>query len=200
MIKINLVSEGKKPVVARAPKGPSMEGVDLGQWLLLLGILVGLGIVGMWWFTLNRTINANQEDIRQAERTVKELQEIINEVEEFERQEAELEHKIAVITELKNNQQGPVRIMDEISLALPELVWLDRLQLRASSVTLTGRAFNHNAVANFIYALDQVREFQEPYLRDVTKRGSVYSFAIDFNFAVAPPPPATTTAATPTGG
>ena len=43
---------------------------------------------------------------------------------------------VAVINELKSNQRGPVRVMDYISRALPELLWLDRIKMNASNMTL----------------------------------------------------------------
>jgi len=55
-------------------------------------------------------------------------------------------------------------------------------------ITVTGEAFNTNAVANFIENLDRVPEFQEPILRDTQQRGQVYSFVIAFNYSFQPPP------------
>jgi Tfp pilus assembly protein PilN len=55
-------------------------------------------------------------------------------------------------------------------------------------ITLSGRAFNSNAVASFLDNLDAVPEFQEPTLRDLQEtRGGVYSFGLSFGFAFAPP-------------
>ena len=73
--------------------------------------------------------------------------------------------KIKVIGDLKLNQSGPVRVMDLISQALPELLWLDRMKMEASNIEIEGRAFNTNAVANFIERLDRMPEFEEPTLK-----------------------------------
>lgn len=189
MITINLVAEGRRPVVARPTKGPSVSlggGEDIATYMLIVGFLIGGIIFGLWWLRLSGTIKGNDEDIRVAEQTVEELQEIIRQVEEFERKEQELELKIQVITDLKTNQQGPVRIMDEISKALPELLWLDQKRVAGTNVTLSGRAFNTNAVANFLENLDRVPEFQEPVLRDTTQNGQIYTFTISFNFQPIP--------------
>ncbi|MDX1644772.1 MAG: PilN domain-containing protein, partial [Thermoanaerobaculia bacterium] len=112
---------------------------------------------------------------------------IIEEVEQFEARKAELEHKIGVINDLKNNQRGPVQLMDHISRALPEMLWLNRMQMRGNSVTLNGQAFNTNAVANFIDNLDQVPAFAEPVLKDTSARGrggesGIYNFVVTFTF------------------
>ena len=186
MIKINLVAEGKKPAVARKSAGESrlsgLEG-DLSQWFLLGGLVLGALGFGMWWWVLNGRIDDNNEQIRVAEQRVQELQQYIDRVDEAEAKEAALNLKIDAITQLKNAQSGPVEVMDEVSKALPELLWIDRLDQQGPGVTISGRAFNTQAVSNFIANLDAVPFFTEPELRDTQKPsdGDVYTFTIFFN-------------------
>ena len=74
--------------------------------------------------------------------------------------------------------------MDYVSRALPELLWLDTMTMKAESITVEGRAFNTNAVANFIDNLDKVPEFDEPTLRTTDlQQGGIYKFRIDFNYS-----------------
>ncbi len=187
MIKINLVAEGKKPAVARKSAGGERRGFapsgDMSQYFLLGGLVLGLLIFGIWWWQLNSRIQANNESIRIAEERVRELEEFIRQVDEAEAKEAALNQKINVITDLKNNQSGPVEVMDEVSKALPELLWVDRLDQQGTGVTISGRAFNTQAVSNFIANLDAVPSFSEPELRDTQKPsgGDVYTFTLFFN-------------------
>jgi type IV pilus assembly protein PilN len=190
MIKINLLAEGKRAVTRKA-KGPAaLERQDIGSWLLGAGALLGLLVFGGYWFYLHREIKQKDEEIAVAQREVDELQAIIKEVEDYKIKKAELEHKIAVINQLKANQRGPVKLMDQVSRALPELLWLDAMDVTGATVTLRGQAFNTNAVANFIENLDKVPEFQEPVLVDTSQRGAVYMFQINFGFALAKKPEA----------
>jgi type IV pilus assembly protein PilN len=198
MIKINLLSEGKRPAAVRKARTVGLQGADIGQWLLVAGILVGV-LVAVWrWYFLKQELEAKVQEVAQAQKEVDELQEVIKQVDEFKRKKAELERKIKVINDLKLNQRGPVRVMDYISRALPELLWLDRMRMNASSIEVEGRAFNTNAVAAFMENLDKVPEFKEPTLKDTQAQAlGVYHYVIDFDYTFAPPAAKGTPAATP---
>ena len=187
MIKINLLSEGR-PKVSK-PKGPSVSsltGEPAHLWLVIV-LAVGVLVIGARFYLLKSEIAAKEAEIATVQKEVDELKPIIREVEQFEARKAELEHKIGVINDLKDNQRGPVQLMDHISRALPEMLWLNRMQMRGNSVTLNGQAFNTNAVANFIDNLDQVPAFAEPVLKDTSARGrggesGIYNFVVTFTF------------------
>ncbi|HVR98908.1 MAG TPA: PilN domain-containing protein [Thermoanaerobaculia bacterium] len=195
MIKINLLSEGKRAVRKAKRPALSLEGKNVGQWLLAAGALIGLLAFFLFWWMLRGELQQKQDEIQRAEAEVKRLESVIKEVEDYKQKKAELERKIGIINDLKANQRGPVRVMDYVSRALPELLWLDRMKMTASTIEIEGRAFNTNAVANFIENLDKVPEFEEPTLRDTTvQAGGVYKFVINFSYSFAPPAAPTTAA------
>lgn len=189
MIKINLLSEGKRPAAVRKAKMPAalkLEGRDVGQWMLALGLLLGVTALAVSWWMWSRKVEAKQQEVAEAQREVDALAAVIKEVEEYKAKKAELERKIGIINDLKANQRGPVRVMDYVSRALPELLWLDRMKMTNDSIQVEGRAFNTNAVANFIENLDKVPEFDEPTLKSTeAQAGGVYKFVIDFNYSFA---------------
>jgi type IV pilus assembly protein PilN len=189
MIKINLLSEGKRPTAVRKTRKAaiSLEGKEVGQWLLVTGILIGILAVGFYWWTLRQRLQDVQSEVHAAEAEVERLASVIKEVEDYKQKKAELERKIGIINDLKANQRGPVRVMDYVSRALPELLWLDRVRMESSNIEVEGRAFNTNAVANFIENLDKVPEFEEPTLKDTSQQGGgVYKFVISFNYSFSP--------------
>jgi len=191
MIKINLVSEGRRPVVSRKTKERlGIAGFTLGEGLFLVALLLGaLAIAAYWWY-LRGEIRERDQAIAVAQKEVDELAQVLQEVEDYKVKKEKLEHKINIINDLKRRQWGPVRIMDQISNALPELLWLDKMTLKSNNIELTGKAFNTNQIAAFIENLGKVPEFQEPRLRDTNKQGPVYQFTITFNFSIAEPPAA----------
>jgi type IV pilus assembly protein PilN len=199
MIKINLIAEGKKAVTRKA-KGaaPAAGPKDVSQLLLLAGLLLGGLVWGGYWFYLRHQIAVRADKIAEHEAEVKRLESIIKEVEDYKVKKAALEHKISVINQLKANQQGPVRIMDQVSRALPELLWLDTMDVTGNSIAVSGSGFNINAIANFIENLDKAPGFAEPILRDSARSGAVYNFGINFTFTPPPAPaPPAAAAATP---
>ena len=187
MIKINLVGEGKKIVAQKKKSGPKLSSVKLGgeqAGNYAMGAVIALVLVaalgyGLW---LKRAQAKLQEEINVAQRRVDELQAILDQVEEFKRKEIELQTKIDVISDLKNNQKGPVRIMDQLSKALPDLLWYDRFDLMGNQVTVNGRAFSSSAIANFAENVTLVPYFQEPVGPDFSQSGEVYNFNMRFTF------------------
>jgi len=187
MIKINLLSEGKRPAAVRKAKASVLQGQDIGLYLIAVGLVLGAAAGGVHWWMLKGEVETQNAAIAAANHEVEVLASVIKEVEDYKGKKAELERKIKLINDLKLNQRGPVRVMDHISRALPELLWLDRMSMNGTTIEIEGRAFNTNAVANFIENLDKVPEFEEPTLKDTTEQtGGVYKFVIAFNYSFAP--------------
>lgn len=188
MIKINLLSEGRRPVVARKSRRPAFDfgGQDPNNLLMIAGFILGALIAGGRWYQLNSQDRGTQREVRAAQARYDELEETIEMVDTFERKKQDLERKIQVIKDLKARQKGPVLIMDAISRALPDLLWLESMDIVGTMIKLRGKAFNTNAVAAFIENLDQVPEFSEPEPRtiqtDGRSGGAVYTFQIDIPF------------------
>lgn len=185
MIRINLLSEGRRPVVARKSRQKlSFGDQDPSVFMLTGGVLLGLLVIGTQWFLLSSKIDDLDGRIRQKKREVNDLKDILQKVEDFKKAQAELERKIQVITDLRTAQQGPVHIMSEVSNALPDLVWLSSMNVRGRNVAINGNAFNTNAVATFIEQLNEVEDFKEPDTRNINQArgGETYSFQISFNF------------------
>lgn len=188
MIRINLISEGRKkaPVRSARLRAFNISAQNIAVFCVISFFLLAVLAYGGYWFYMNRQLARQQAEIEELKATVAELEEIIKEVERFEKRKVELQHKIDVITDLRNNQRGPVHIMDQVSRALPDFLWLDRMELTASLVNIQGKAFTTSSVANFIENLDGVKEFQEPVLKNAIWHGQVYDFQISFNYTPVP--------------
>ena len=187
MIKINLVSEAPTATVTKRKRTEFSLGAKQGDIILVTVLAIAVAVCGTWWFMLKSKRTELKEIERQ--RTVErdELQPYIDKVEELEAKRALLKRKVEVINELKNKQRGPVRIMDEVSRALPELVWLTQLKLSGTSITLTGEAMDENAVANYYSNLDSSPFFEEPVVKNIARKQEDFAFTLTATFTYEPP-------------
>lgn len=186
MIKINLLTEAKP---AKKKRGVSALGGAgrLNLFLILGGLLIGILVVGVQWWVEASRLREQREKNRVAQQEVTRLEAILKEVQEFENKKAQLEKKVKLIEALKANQRGPVRLMDEVSTALPDLLWLEKLEVKGNQITIDGRALNPPAVANFLENLKRVSSFQEPKVRSINaaavREANLYNFGLSFVFA-----------------
>jgi Tfp pilus assembly protein PilN len=161
---------------------------------LVLGVLVALA----YWYIHKRELAQQEELAAQRGAEAQKLESIIKEVDDYQKRKDSLQQRIDLINQLKQNQKGPVRIMDQISRDLPDLVWLDSLDITAGRVTLAGRGLNPNAIALFIENVKNDPYFEEPQVGAVTQISPaplVYGF--DMNFAFSYLPRGTAPAGTP---
>ena len=196
MIKINLVREGRAvrgagagPTIAAAPAGGGPS--NLNNVLIIGGIILGLLVGAGWWFWEKRVLADKQETVAVKSAEAQRLEAIIKEVEDYQKRKDSLQKRIDLINQLKQSQKGPVRIMDQISKDLPDLVWLDRLTMSGGLISIEGRGLNPNAIANFVENIKTDPFFEEPDLSSVTglsvsSTTPVYSFQMSFKFTYAP--------------
>ena len=190
MIHINLISEGKRPTAVRKKKDISerLSGENTAGILLLLAILPGLLFTGWEFWSLRTDLKEKTAYASDLQRQYDALKSIIAEVEEFKKKKQELESKIRVINDLKINQIGPVKVMEHVSRSLPELVWMDRMDVNRNTIRLVGRGQNENAIANFVDNLDKVEGFNEPIFRRMNAAGGgIYTFDMTISYTLKPP-------------
>lgn len=152
---------------------------------LALGVLLALG----YWFWNKRELSQRQEIVAQRTAEAQKLEAIIKEVDDYQKRKDSLQQRIDLINQLKQNQKGPVRIMDQISRDLPDLVWLDSMTVTGGKISITGRGLNPNAIALFIENIKNDAFFEEPNVGSVAQVSSapvVYGFDMNFGFTYQP--------------
>ena len=207
MIKINLVREGRAVRGAgAAPAATAASTIGAAPANInniLIGAILVLGVLlaGGYWLWNKRELSQKKEVAAQREAEASKLEAIIKEVDDYQRRKDSLQQRIDLINQLKQNQKGPVRIMDQISRDLPDLVWLDSLDISSGKVTLAGRGLNANAIALFIENVKNDPYFEEPNvgaMSQISAAPLVYGFDMNFAFSYTPrnAVPATGTAGT----
>jgi type IV pilus assembly protein PilN len=197
LIRINLLSEARAAAARR--KSPAMPtGAKLNNILFFAGILAGVAYIAVMGLILtSRSRNLDQE-IGKARLEAERLRSIIEEVKGYEDKKADLEAKIKLINDLKTNQKGPVRLMDEISKALPDLVWLTNLDVSGNQITMKGRTMSPNAISTFLENLKKSPFFAEPVFRNLQQEGvasGLHIWEMTLTFIPAPAPAAGASAA-----
>lgn len=195
MIKINLVREGRAvrgagaaPAAAAVPGGAAAPST-LNNILIIGGLILGGLVAGGWYWYKNGQLKERNDVVAQKQAEADRLQKIIQQVQEFQKQKDSLQKRIDLINQLKQNQKGPVRVMDQVSRDLPDLVWLDTMTISGNTITMTGRGLNPNAIANYVDNIKNDPLFDEPDLGSLTEVGTVpvvYGFDMTFHFSTTP--------------
>ena len=187
MIKINLIGEPTAAATTKKKRPEISLGARQGDIILLAALALSMIVIGLMWWQLSSRLDRLRAEESSLRRERDQLQQYIDKVDELEKKRATLRERIDIINDLKAKQHGPVRVMDEISKALPDLVWLTRMTLKGSSVEINGAAMDENAVANYITNLDQSPFFSEPVLKDLSRGAKgAYKFSLSCTFHFTP--------------
>lgn len=158
MIRINLVAEKSKPQPSPFTLDESKK-IAIGGSLLLV---VAAGYIGWSAWSLSQETAEVETAIDTARVEEQRLIKVISEVHDFEARRARLEQRVALIEELRRGQTAPVHILDQVSRALPDMVWLTRLGQTGYDITVEGNCLSLNSLSDFVGALEQSRYFARP--------------------------------------
>ena len=185
MIRINLLATDRPSKKKRGGVGggaPSAPGAM--QAYLLMGIFVGGAILvclGLYFY-LSGQIRELDSKIAAAEQRQRELQEIKRQVDALELKRATFQRKVDLIERLKAEQSGPVHMLDEVSKALPDFVWLTAMDQTGASVKFTGQSNGLTSVADMISGLERSGWFPSVDLTSSTETNNIVTFVLTANF------------------
>jgi len=187
VIRINLLSEARAAAARR--KAPAMPtGAKLNNLLFIAGVAAGVVYIAVMGLILTSKRRHLDQEIGKARLEAERLKSIIEEVKGYEEKKASLEAKIKLINDLKTNQKGPVRLMDEVSKALPDLVWLSSLEVSGDQITMKGRTLSPNAVSTYLENIKKSPFFAEPVFRNLQQDGNqqgTYTWEMTLTFLPA---------------
>ena len=158
MIKINLLSVDRERAKRKA-KFQVGQKVTVACTLILVASAL---VVGWWFWSLHGASAELDQQIADAERETQRLQSVIQQVAQFEGRRAQLQQRVTLIEELRKGQTGPVHLLDQISKALPEAMWLTDLKQAANEITVEGRCTSLNSLSDFVSALEASGLFERP--------------------------------------
>ncbi len=158
MIRINLlpVRQARKLEAARQELVMVVAG----------GALVLLACVAGWVFT-NAQLSTIASENTGLQREIDSLAADVKKVDEMEKFKEELERKLGVIAELRDRKNGPVHMIEELSMATPERLQLVSLQEQRGELKIQGLSVSNEIISQFLRALDASPYFDGVYLEDI---------------------------------
>lgn len=155
MIKINLL-----PVKQKARQYTVVYQLVVGGVVLLI-LISGLMIDHLLQKKKEGDLVEKKDRLN---REIAELERLIGEVKQFEQKKAELQRKLDVINNLKNNKVGPVLLLEELSVTIPKKAWVSSVRETTTppaghALSITGEATSDEVIAEFMSKLDDSEYF-----------------------------------------
>ena len=193
MIRINLLAVDRERT-KRVALIPAAQRVTIAASLILIGTAL---FVGWWFWSLHRASIRVDEDLVKGEREMQQLRSVLAQVQKFEASKAQLQQRVTLIEQLRRGQSGPVHILDEISKAVPERLWLTDMTQKGDDIVLAGMTTSLTGLSDFVGNLEGSTWFKKPVdivdsqVMSDAKNGDIFKFSVKavFNNPEAPPPP-----------
>jgi type IV pilus assembly protein PilN len=188
MIRINLLGQARPKAARRAVP---LEAT-LQITLLVLALVAAVGFLFIHYYQMNREMSDLQTKIRTKQAEKARLENLKQQVENFDRQKAVLQQRIAVIEELQRNRTGGQELLDMVATTVTRTdeLWLTSLSRKGNTLTFEGSAASINAVANFITQLKRSGYFQKVEIKEShqdEKSTAVQTFVFTLNAEFALP-------------
>ena len=150
MIRINLLAAERQ-----ANKKPA--ALQQGQKMVIgcTAILtVALAFIGWRFWALQKESAKIDADITAAQQETARLRSIIQQVQQFEQRKAQLQQRVTLIEQLRKSQTGPVHMLDQVSRALPQMLWLTEMKETGNDVQIDGKCTSPTSVSEFVSNLE----------------------------------------------
>lgn len=158
MIRINLLSVDRE----RRRKGIALTFGTSAQHLTIVCsviLVIAGGVCGWRYRQIWKESKDIDTQIAAAQQETSRLHSIIEQVRQFEQRKAQLQQRVVLIEQLRKSQTGPVHMLDQISRALPQMMWLTALKQTGTDVVIDGRCTTLTALSDFVANLQATGYF-----------------------------------------
>jgi type IV pilus assembly protein PilN len=153
MIRINLLPIDRKIVLPEAAVAGGGRALTMAAALILGVCIAFLG----WRFWANGEDSKRLDSqIAAARQEAVRIQSVLVQIQHFEQRKTQLQQRVALIEQLRTAQTGPVHMLDQISRALPPMIWLTELKQTKvpDEVVITGRSMTPTGLSDFVGNLE----------------------------------------------
>ena len=186
MIRINLLKPARKEIrLEEAGVVPEVEEVKRERYdLFALVSIISLALMGFLFYKTSTYKSELEDTISRLRAERNKLSDILKKIKETEEKKKLLMQKTQIIENLINRQVLPVKLMDLVSKALPDAVWLTSMEYSGRMLKIKGNALTNNMIADFIANLEASGLFQEVNLISSAKsrkykEAEVYEFQLE---------------------
>src|SRR5665213_2658512 len=187
MIRINLLGRARpKATRQTVPIEATLQYV-----LLAIALLVSLGALYGHYLLLDRDNTQVAAHIQKQTGEKARLEQLKEQVDNFEKQRAVLQQRIGVIEGLQRNRTGGQELLEAIAntVSRTETLWLVSVDRKGDALTINGAAGSLNAVANYITQLRrsgyfQTVEIKESHQDDSNKTVQIFLFSLTAQFGL----------------
>jgi type IV pilus assembly protein PilN len=161
MIRVNLLA-GERAAVKKKRIAFNLAGQKMTLAASLILVVTAAGIGWRYWSLTNQSKRLDEE-ITAAQQETARLHSVILQVQQYEQRRAQLQQRVALIEELRRGQTGPVHMLDQVSRALPPMLWLTSLRQLGpdGAVLIEGRATTQTTVSDFVNNLEATGYFKK---------------------------------------
>lgn len=160
MIRINLLAADREKAKKKTPFAAAGHKLTIGCTLILVA---AVALAGWRYWALNRASARLDAEISAAQQETARLHSIIQQVQQFEQRKAQLQQRVVLIEQLRKEQVGPVHMLDQISRALPPMLWLVQVRQdpkQSDEVVIDGRSTTLTGLSDFVANLEASGHFK----------------------------------------
>lgn len=132
---------------------------------------VMLGVIVLVHIHISGMIDSQNSRNKFLENEIKAVEKKIAEIEDLEKQKAQLIARMRVIERLQRNRPEIVHLFEEIAKATPEGLYLTEITQKGTVLTISGQAQSNARVSSFMRNLDASAWLENPVL-DVIQSAS----------------------------
>ncbi len=190
MIRINLLGRARpKAQRTTVPLEATLQYV-----LLAIALVVSLGALYGHYLLLDRENTKIAAHIQKQTGEKARLEQLKQQVDNFEKQKAILQQRIGVIEGLQRNRTGGQELLEAIAntVSRTDTLWLTSVDRKGDALTINGSAGSLNAVANYITQLKrsgyfQTVEIKESHQDSANKAVQIFIFSLTAQFGLPQP-------------
>jgi type IV pilus assembly protein PilN len=157
MIRINLLAVERDRGKKKAVTFGTGQKLTIGCSIILV---LALSFIGWRYVVLARESTKLDADIIAAQQETTRLHSVIQQVQQFEQRKAQLQQRVVLIEQLRKGQTGPVHMLDQISRALPPMLWLTSLKQTGTDVIVDGKSTTLTGLSEFVSNLEATGYFK----------------------------------------